>query len=83
MATLEMSDDEFVAESRSRERKISSVLLLLSISSHFLARMLADSRTEDAINIAWVSVILAVAALILLIVIMPIRKLIRKRKKTA
>ncbi|DAC51871.1 MAG TPA: hypothetical protein HA340_01105 [Candidatus Thalassarchaeaceae archaeon] len=83
MATLEMSDEEFVAESRRRGRKISSVLLALSIACYFMARMLTDTRTEDAIRLAWTSVTLAVGALFLLVIVMPVRKLLRRRKRMA
>ena len=80
MATLEMSEEEFVAESRRRGRKISFVLLAISVACHFMARMLADSSSKDAIDFAWASVILATSALFLLVVVMPARKLLRKKK---
>ena len=83
MATLEMSDDEFVAESRRRGRKVSSVLIVLSIASYFMARMLTDSRPLDAINFAWISVYFAIGALIMLVIVMPVRKFLRRRKRTA
>ncbi|HJL60131.1 MAG TPA: hypothetical protein QF802_03700 [Candidatus Thalassarchaeaceae archaeon] len=76
-----MSDQEFVAESRRRGRKISSVLLTLSIACYFMARMLTDTHTDEAINIAWTSVALAVCALFLLVIVMPIRKFLRRKKR--
>lgn len=81
MSSLDMTDEQFVAQSRRRGRKISSLLLLLSISSYFMARMLMDTRLEYAIKFAWTSVGLAVVALLLLVVVMPTRSYLRKRGK--
>jgi hypothetical protein len=82
MATLEMSEDEFVAESRRRGRKISFLLLLISIACYFMARMLTDSRAQDAVNFAWTSVLFALGALAVLVIVMPTRKMLRRQKWT-
>jgi uncharacterized membrane protein len=80
MATLDMSDDEFVAQSRRRGRKFSSLLLLISIACYSMANMLMDARLEQAIKFAWTSVGFAVTALLVLIIVMPLHNLIRRRR---
>jgi hypothetical protein len=81
MASFEMSDDEFVAQSRRRGRKIAALLILLSIACYFMATMLLDARREIAIKFAWSSVGFAVAALSVLLIVMPIHNLIRQKKQ--
>jgi drug/metabolite transporter (DMT)-like permease len=81
MASFEMSDDEFVAQSRRRGRKIAALLILLSIACYSMATMLLDARREIAIKFAWSSVGFAVAALSVLLIVMPIHNLIRQKKQ--
>ena len=83
MGTLDMSDAEFIAQSRRRGRKVSSVLLTLSTASYFMSRMLIDAKIDDAITFAWISVSLAVSALIMLVILMPINTLRRKMRRKA
>jgi len=80
MASLEMSDDEFVAQSRRRGRKLSALLVLLSIACYSMAIMLIDGKLELAIKFAWSSVAFAVGALSVLLIVMPIHNLLRKKK---
>ena len=81
MAGLEMTEDEFLAQSRRRGRKISSVLLTLSVACYFMARMLVEPRLTQAIDFAWASVALAILALLMLIVVMPLHNFIRRRRR--
>jgi hypothetical protein len=81
MATLEMSDDEFVAQSRRRGRKFSALLVLLSIASYFMAVMMMEGKLELAINFAWSSVGFAVGALSVLLIVMPVHNLMRRKSK--
>ncbi len=81
MASLEMSDDEFVAQSRRRGRKFSALLILLSIACYFMAVMMIEGKLELAIKFAWSSVGFAVGALSVLLIVMPIHNLMRKKKK--
>jgi Na+/proline symporter len=80
MASLEMSDDEFVTQSRRRGRKVSALLILLSIACYFMATMLLEGRREIAINFAWSSVGFALGALSVLLIVMPIHNLMRRKK---
>ena len=81
MASLEMSDDEFVAQSRRRGRKFSALLVLLSISCYSMATMMIEEKLEVAIKFAWSSVGFAVAALSVLLIVMPIHNLMRRKTK--
>lgn len=78
-----MSEDEFVTQSGRRGRKISSLLLLISIACFSMSRMLVDARLDEAISFAWASVGFSLAALTMLVVVMPIRTYLRKRGKLA
>ena len=81
MASLEMSDDEFVAQSRRRGRKLAALLVLLSISCYSMATMMIEEKLEVAIKFAWSSVGFAVAALSVLLIVMPIHNLMRRKTK--
>ena len=81
MASLEMSDDEFVAQSRRRGRKLSALLVLLSIACYFMATMMLDAKREIAIKFAWSSVGFAITALSVLLIVMPIHNLMRRKSK--
>lgn len=81
MASLEMSDDEFVAQSRRRGRKLSALLVLLSIACYSMATMMIEEKFEVAIKFAWSSVGFAVAALSVLLIVMPIHNLMRRKSK--
>ncbi|HIG20658.1 MAG TPA: hypothetical protein EYQ78_07870 [Candidatus Poseidoniales archaeon] len=81
MASLEMSDDEFVAQSRRRGRKFSALLVLLSIACYFMAVMMMDGKFEVAIRFAWSSVGFAIGALSVLLIVMPIHNLMRRKSK--
>ena len=81
MASLEMSDDEFVAQSRRRGRKLSALLVLLSIACYFMATMMLDAKREIAIKFAWSSVGFAITALSALLIVMPIHNLMRRKSK--
>jgi hypothetical protein len=81
MTTFEMSDDEFVAQSRRRGRKLSALLVLLSITCYSMAIMMIDGKLEVAIKFAWSSVGFAVGALSVLLIVMPIHNLIRRKSK--
>ncbi|HIG19682.1 MAG TPA: hypothetical protein EYQ78_02730 [Candidatus Poseidoniales archaeon] len=80
MASLEMSDDEFVTQSRRRGRKFSALLVLLSIACYSMATMMIEGKLDVAIKFAWSSVAFAVAALSVLLIIMPIHNLLRRKK---
>ena len=81
MASLEMSDDEFVAQSRRRGRKLAALLVLLSISCYSMATMMIEEKLEVAIKFAWSSVGFAVAALSVLLIVMPFHNLMRRKTK--
>ncbi|HIA25528.1 MAG TPA: hypothetical protein EYN30_02565 [Candidatus Poseidoniales archaeon] len=81
MTTFEMSDDEFVAQSRRRGRKLSALLVLLSITCYSMAIMMIDGKLEVAIKFAWSSVGFAVGALSVLLIVMPIHNLMRRKSK--
>jgi peptidoglycan/LPS O-acetylase OafA/YrhL len=81
MTTFEMSDDEFVAQSRRRGRKLSALLVLLSIACYSMATMMIEEKLEVAIKLAWSSVGFAVAALSVLLIVMPIHNLMRRKSK--
>jgi hypothetical protein len=81
MAGLDVTDAEFLAQSRRRGRKYSSLLILLSAASYFGARMLMDSTHDDAVMLAWASVGFAVSATLMLVVVMPMHTLFRKRRR--
>ena len=80
MAGLDMTDAEFLAQSRRRGRKYSSLLILVSAACYFGAQMLMESIHDDAVMLAWASVGFAVSATLMLVVVMPIHSLIRKRR---
>jgi hypothetical protein len=81
MTTFEMSDDEFVAQSRRRGRKISALLVILSIACYSMATMMIEEKLDVAIKFAWSSVGFAVGALSVLLIVMPIHNLMRRKSK--
>ena len=80
MAGLDMTDSEFLAQSRRRGRKYSSLLILVSAACYFGAQMMMDSTHDDAVMLAWASVGFAVSATLMMVVVMPIHTLLRKRR---
>jgi len=63
-----------------RGRKFSALLVLLSIACYSMATMMIEGKLDVAIKFAWSSVAFAVAALSVLLIIMPIHNLLRRKK---
>ena len=79
MPSLEMTEEQFRAQSLRRGRKYSSLLLLLSTACYFGTHMLIDTSHDNAMTLAWASVGFAISAFLMLVVVMPLHSILRSR----